>query len=87
MNGIPSILGGSKARLRSVLCHELRRAAVMVHDASFCRELGRDGAGLTLLAYALGLAFILVPLAILLWEFGSSAEQSARETLAPVLNP
>ncbi len=87
MNGIPSTLGCSKARLWSALCHGLRRRAVMVHDASFCREFRRDDSGLTLMAYALGAALILVPLAILLWEFGSSAEQSARETLAPALNP
>ena len=87
MSGISSVLGCSQARFRSELRDGVRRMAVTVHDASFCREFRRDDAGLTIMAYALGAALILVPLAILLWEFGSGAEQSARETLAPALNP
>lgn len=87
MTGGPSILGRLKAGFLSVLRDGVIGLAVMVHDASSCREFRRDDAGLTILAYALGAALILVPLAILLWEFGSAAEQSARDTIEPALNP
>ena len=49
------------------------QAAVKLHDRQMLRPLRCDEAGLTLLAYALGAAIIIVPLALLFFGFGAEA--------------
>ena len=54
-----------------------QRIAVRVHDHKLQRDLKRDEEGLTMLAYALGAAVIIVPLAGLVLAFGSQAVSDA----------
>ena len=46
------------------------KAIVKFHDRKLQNDLRRDEAGLTMLAYALGAAIVIVPLAILVATFG-----------------
>ncbi len=50
------------------------------------RALDRDGDGLSLVAYALGAAFIVVPMAIALFLFGQQASGRASTDLGTLLN-
>ncbi len=49
------------------------------------RTLDRDEAGLSLVAYALGAAFIVVPMAIALFLFGQQASSRAATDLGTLL--
>ncbi len=49
------------------------------------RDLNADEEGLSLVAYALGAAFIVVPLAIALFVFGQDAASKADEDLQALL--
>ncbi len=51
--------------------------AVRMHDHKLQRDLKRDEEGLTMLAYALGAAVIIVPLAGLVLAFGTKAVNDA----------
>jgi Flp pilus assembly pilin Flp len=54
-----------------------QRIAVRMHDHKLQRDLKRDEEGLTMLAYALGAAVIIVPLAGLVLAFGKAAVNEA----------
>ncbi len=53
------------------------KAIVKIHDRKLQNDLRRDEAGLTMLAYALGAAVVIVPLAILVVGFGTKAVNEA----------
>ncbi len=53
------------------------KAIVKLHDHKIQRDLKRDEEGLTILAYALGAAIIVIPLAALVLGFGTSAVKNA----------
>ena len=55
---------------------------VKVQDWRLQRQLHRDEEGLTILAYALGASFIVIPLAAAMIFFGSSATDKADTDLA-----
>ena len=57
-------------------------AFVRMHDRRLQRKLRQDEEGLSLLAYALGAAVIVAPLAILLIKFGGDTVVSAEEAVA-----
>ncbi len=48
-----------------------------IHDRKLQNDLRRDEEGLTMLAYALGAAIVIVPLAILVVGFGTKAVNDA----------
>ena len=54
-----------------------QRVVVRLHDAKIRRDLRRDEEGLTMLAYALGAAVIIVPLAAAVLAFGNTAVTTA----------
>ncbi len=54
-----------------------RTIVVRFHDAKLQRDLKRDEEGLTMLAYALGAAVIIVPLAAAVLAFGNKAVTDA----------
>ena len=54
-----------------------QKLVVRLHDAKIQRDLRRDEEGLTMLAYALGAAVIIVPLAAAVLAFGNSAVTDA----------
>ena len=54
-----------------------QRIAVRAHDRKLQRDLKRDEEGLTMLAYALGAAVIIVPLAAAVFAFGNDAVNDA----------
>ena len=58
---------------------------VKYHDWQARRQIGRDEEGLSLVAYALGAAFIVVPMAIALFLFGQQASSRADTDLATLL--
>ena len=58
---------------------------VKYHDWQARRRFERDEEGLSLVAYALGAAFIVVPLAIALFLFGQQATTRADADLANLL--
>ncbi len=62
-----------------------QRIAVRAHDHKLQRDLKRDEEGLTMLAYALGAAVIIVPLAGLVLAFGSSAVSDAGDKVNAAL--
>ena len=51
--------------------------AIRLHDRKMQRDLKRDEEGLTMLAYALGAAVIIVPLATAVFAFGMDAVNDA----------
>ncbi len=53
------------------------KAIVKIHDRKLQNDLRRDEEGLTMLAYALGAAIVIVPLAILVVGFGTKAVNDA----------
>ena len=53
------------------------KAIVKLHDHKIQRDLQRDEEGLTILAYALGAAIVVIPLAFLVIGFGTSAVTDA----------
>ncbi len=55
-----------------------QRIVVRLHDAKIQRDLRRDEEGLTMLAYALGAAVIIVPMAAAVLAFGTSATDGAK---------
>ena len=63
----------------------LRRGYVKLHDRRL-RPLREDEAGLSLLAYALGAAFIVVPLGIVMFVFGSDAANKATNDVASLVD-
>ncbi len=64
-----------------------QRLAVRLHDAKIQRDLRRDEEGLTMLAYALGAAVIVVPLAVAIFAFGDSAVNTAGGQVNDALIP
>jgi hypothetical protein len=59
---------------------------VKYHDWRARRRFESDEEGLSLVAYALGAAFIVVPMAIALFIFGQEATTRADEDLQALLN-
>ena len=55
----------------------LNTTVIKLHDHKLQRDLKRDEEGLTMLAYALGAAVIIVPLAAAVLAFGNSAVTDA----------
>ncbi len=64
--------------------HRANQAFVKYQDWQL-RRLRDDEAGLSLVAYALGAAFIVVPLAIALFLFGQQASTRASTDLGTLL--
>jgi len=58
---------------------------VRLHDRRLRRQMHDDEQGLSLVAYALGAAFIVVPMAIALFLFGQQASGRAESDLAGLL--
>ncbi len=58
-----------------------RKIVVRLHDAKLQRDLRRDEAGLTMLAYALGAAVIIVPLAAAVLTLGTRTVTDAEVKL------
>ena len=65
--------------------HRVNQAFVKYHDWQTRRRLDKDEEGLSLVAYALGAAFIVVPLAIALFLFGQQATGRADADLTNLL--
>ena len=63
----------------------VNQAFVKYHDWQARRLFDRDEKGLSLVAYALGAAFIVVPMAIALFIFGQEATTRADADLANLL--
>ena len=61
------------------------RTFATYHDWRLRRQLERDEAGLSLVAYALGAAFIVVPMAIALFLFGQQTTSRADADLTALL--
>ena len=61
------------------------RACATYHDWRLRGQLQRDEAGLSLVAYALGAAFIVVPMAIALFLFGQQTTDRASADLTALL--
>ncbi len=57
------------------------KAVVKLHDRQMEHSLRRDEAGLTMLAYALGAAIVIVPLAILVATFGINTVTDAGQAV------
>ena len=58
---------------------KLETIAIRLHDRKLRRDLKRDEEGLTMLAYALGAAVIIVPLAAAVFAFGQDAVNDAAD--------
>ena len=58
---------------------------VRYHDWQTRRQISKDEEGLSLVAYALGAAFIVVPMAIALFLFGQQATGRADADLTSLL--
>ncbi len=65
--------------------HRANRVFVKYDDWRQRRALDRDEDGLSLVAYALGAAFIVVPMAIALFLFGQQATSRADTELQGLL--
>ena len=61
------------------------RMFVKYHDWQARRQISQDEEGLSLVAYALGAAFIVVPMAIALFLFGQQASSRADTDLGTLL--
>ncbi len=59
---------------------------VKLHDRRLRRQMHDDEQGLSLVAYALGAAFIVVPMAIALFLFGQQSSARADVELAGLLS-
>ncbi len=66
--------------------HRATKLFVKYHDWQARRRLDKDEEGLSLVAYALGAAFIVVPMAIALFLFGQQASGRASTDLGTLLN-
>jgi len=55
------------------------RSCVRLHDRTAHLSLGRDEAGLSMLAYAIGAAVVVVPLAFAIAFFGGSSVQQSHD--------
>ena len=64
-----------------------QRIAVRMHDRKRQPDLKRDEEGLTMLAYALGAAVIIVPLVRVVLAFGKTALTDAGTKVNGALNP
>ncbi len=62
------------------------RTFVRYHDWQIRRRMDRDEQGLSLVAYALGAAFIVIPMAIALFLFGKDASDRADTDLQLLLS-
>ena len=65
--------------------NRVNRTFAKYHDWQTHRQLNNDEEGLSLVAYALGAAFIVVPMAIALFVFGQEATTRADTDLASLL--
>jgi hypothetical protein len=65
---------------------QINKTFVKYHDWQARRQFESDEEGLSLVAYALGAAFIVVPMAIALFLFGQEAATSADEALAELVS-
>ena len=63
-----------------------QRIAVRMHDHKLQRDLRRDEEGLTMLAYAVGAAVIIVPLAAAVFASGQDAVNNAGDKVDAALN-
>ncbi len=63
----------------------VNHAFVKYHDWQTRRRFDKDEEGLSLVAYALGAAFIVVPMAIALFLFGTQATGRASTDLGTLL--
>ncbi len=63
------------------------KAIVKIHDRKLQNDLRRDEEGLTMLAYALGAAVVIVPLAILVVGFGTKAVNEAAVVVDGAITP
>ena len=63
----------------------VNKTFVKYHDWQARRQFEQDEAGLSLVAYALGAAFIVVPMAIALFLFGQQATTRADGDLTTLL--
>jgi Flp pilus assembly pilin Flp len=63
----------------------VNKTFVKYHDWQTRRQFEQDEDGLSLVAYALGAAFIVVPMAIALFLFGQQATTRADADLAKLL--
>jgi hypothetical protein len=66
--------------------HRANQGFAKYQDWQLRRRLDKDEEGLSLVAYALGAAFIVVPLAIALFLFGQQASSRADADLTTLLN-
>ena len=66
--------------------HRVNQAFVKYHDWQARRRFESDEEGLSLVAYALGAAFNVVPMAIALFLFGQQATSRADADLASLLS-
>jgi Flp pilus assembly pilin Flp len=66
--------------------HRATKLFVKYHDWQARRRLDKDEEGLSLVAYALGAAFIVVPMAIALFLFGQQASGRASTDLGTLLS-
>ena len=67
--------------MRNLLC----TAFVKGHDRR-CRRLHDDDHGLSLVSFALGAAFLVVPMAVGLFLFGDQASDKAAEALRSLID-
>ncbi len=65
--------------------HRTNQVFVKYHDWQIRRRFDKDEEGLSLVAYALGAAFIVVPMAIALFLFGQQASGRASTDLGTLL--
>ncbi len=63
----------------------LNKTAIKLHDRKLQHDLKRDEEGLTMLAYALGAAVVIVPLAGAVYLFGTAAVDDAAAEVDAVL--
>lgn len=63
------------------------KTMVKLHDRKIQRDIKRDEEGLTMLAYALGAAVIVVPLALAIALFGTGAVDDAALKVDGAINP
>jgi Flp pilus assembly pilin Flp len=61
--------------------HLTDRVLVKLHDRKLQQDLHRDEEGLTMLAYAMGAAVIVVPLAIAVFALGDGAVEEASDRI------
>jgi hypothetical protein len=59
----------------------ITRRLVRLHDRKLQRDLHKDESGLTMLAYALGAAVVIAPLAAVLFGFGNDTVTDSKDII------